>query len=393
MEEIKRKKKGMRKRILNSLVCLISLPGVFYGQQTLVQNMDVDGVSRSYRLYIPGSYDGTSKVPLLFNFHGYTSNALEQENYGDFRKIADTANFLIVHPDGLDIGNGTGWDNFTAYNPENRDYLFVNKLADELIASYAIDTTRIYSTGMSNGSFMSHDLACFFSQRFAAIASVAGSMVSLHYAVCNPTRQVPVMHIHGINDATVPYGGNSLQNFRSVEDVITKWAEVNQCTASPETTMLPDVVLTDLSKVERVRYRNGNGEVRVELYRVIGGGHTWPGSSIPLGGLVTNQDIDASVEIWNFLSSYSLQDQAASLMEIQRKNGIYPNPVEDRLHLDFDIDGVASYEIRDLQGRLCRVGVLNGQEKELDLSELQTGYYLLLCKTSGKTVQKKFQKQ
>ena len=30
-----------------------------------------DGVAREYILYVPDSYDGTSDVPLMLNFHGF----------------------------------------------------------------------------------------------------------------------------------------------------------------------------------------------------------------------------------------------------------------------------------------------------------------------------------
>ena len=57
-------------------------------------------------------------MPLVFNFHGYTSNATEQMWYGDFRPIADTANFIIVHPNGMLDATGTthfnvGWGGST----------------------------------------------------------------------------------------------------------------------------------------------------------------------------------------------------------------------------------------------------------------------------------------
>ena len=67
-------------------------------QQTVVGSIRFGGEVRDYRLYVPRAYTGTRPVPLLLNLHGYGSNNMEQEQYGDFRAIADTANFLVVHP-------------------------------------------------------------------------------------------------------------------------------------------------------------------------------------------------------------------------------------------------------------------------------------------------------
>src|SRR5690554_8054084 len=60
------------------------------------QTMTHDGKTREYILYVPQSYDGAVEFPLVINLHGYTSNMNAQLLYGDFRKIADTANFILV---------------------------------------------------------------------------------------------------------------------------------------------------------------------------------------------------------------------------------------------------------------------------------------------------------
>lgn len=53
------------------------------------------------------------------------------------------------------------------------DIGLLSALIDTISSEYAIDQDRIYSTGMSNGGFMSYELACFLSARITAIASVA----------------------------------------------------------------------------------------------------------------------------------------------------------------------------------------------------------------------------
>ena len=66
--------------------------------QTINRSIMHNGIQRDYILYIPAIYNGNTNVPLVLNFHGYGSNANEQMNYGDFRDIADTEGFLLVHP-------------------------------------------------------------------------------------------------------------------------------------------------------------------------------------------------------------------------------------------------------------------------------------------------------
>ena len=69
-------------------------------QTTVTGTLQSGGLTREYRLYVPAAYRAGTPVPLLFNLHGYGSSNVEQEAYGDFRPVADTANFLVVHPNG-----------------------------------------------------------------------------------------------------------------------------------------------------------------------------------------------------------------------------------------------------------------------------------------------------
>ncbi|MEL6972721.1 MAG: PHB depolymerase family esterase, partial [Bacteroidota bacterium] len=155
--------------------CLMLVPNS-YGQQIINSSIQFDDLERTYLLYVPPSYTGDESVPLVLNFHGYTSNSGEQFFYSDFRAVADLNNFLVVHPQGTQDSEGNthwnvGWGGSTV-----DDVGFTAALIDSLAAEYNINPERIYSTGMSNGGFMSYQLACELSDRIAAIASVTGTM-------------------------------------------------------------------------------------------------------------------------------------------------------------------------------------------------------------------------
>ena len=93
------------------ILLIICLPLFTLGQQTINASINHGGITRDYILYVPNSYVTGNQVPLVFNFHGYTSNATQQMWYGDFRAIADTAGFIIVHPEGtLDNSGVTHWN-------------------------------------------------------------------------------------------------------------------------------------------------------------------------------------------------------------------------------------------------------------------------------------------
>lgn len=297
-----------------------------FSQTTIIDSMPFGGVQRTYRLYIPAKYKSTKAVPLVFNLHGLTSNALQQEAYGDFRPIADTANFIIAHPNGTETGAGQGWNNFGPLGTGVDDVGFISALLDKISSKYNIDKNRVYSTGMSNGGFMSYDLACFLNTRIAAIASVTGSMIASHLKGCNAKRPTPVMEIHGTADNTVSYDGKGgILASTNIDTLVYFWAKFNGCSA-PVVSTLPNINTTDGSTVEHKVFNNGKNGSTVELYRVIGGGHTWPGAIVNIG--VTNQDFSASKEIWRFFSQFRL-NEVTSVDPLSINNievNLFPNP-------------------------------------------------------------------
>ncbi len=367
-------------RILYSLLCLVFIfPGTSSAQQTITSTIQHDGQEREYILYIPAAYTGMDAVPLVLNFHGYGSNAAEQMWYGDFRPIADTANFLVVHPLGTLLNNTThfnvgGW----TLGSTTDDVGFTAALIDSLSAQYTIDADRIYSTGMSNGGFMSFVLACQLSDRIAAIASVTGSMTPETYNSCDPVHPVPVLQMHGTSDGVVPYAGALWT--KSINAVIDYWVDANSCDPIPTTTLLPDINTQDASTVEHIVYPGGENGATMEHYKVTGGGHTWPGTIFTSGG--TNQDINASLEIWRFFSRYTLSGLSnTSTVQPDTTPGspisITPIPARNDLLITALPDERLPYQLVSVTGKTLLSGTLQPGEDNLNLGSISSGYYIL----------------
>jgi len=288
----------MKKILLFSFIFLYS-----FSQEAIQGTINHDNLEREYILYIPNSYTGNESVPLVLNLHGYTSNAGEQMIYSNLVEIADTENFLLVHPMGTtNEMNEPFWNSWQLEGVD--DIGFLSSLIDYLGNEYNIDLSRVYSTGFSNGGYMSYTLACQLSQKIAAIASVTGSMYTNQPLFCNPEHPIPVMQIHGTMDLTVPYIGSF--NSESIDDIISYWVSFNECSQNASFSNLPDLNTNDLCYAEHYVYSNGNNGSSVELYKIINGGHTWPGAYIPLAGINTNQDFSASEKIWQFFSKYDI---------------------------------------------------------------------------------------
>ncbi len=382
----------MKKNSFFWLAPLLLLCGVFspvLAQTTLSKTIVFGGISRAYRLYIPASYHATTAAPLVLNLHGYTSNNAQQEFYGDFRPIADTAGFIIAHPNGTpDASNNLFWNaGFSAAGVDDTGFLLA--LIDTISASYNINQQRIYSTGMSNGGIMSYYLACH-TNRFAAIASVTGTMTRPNYTQCTPTKPTPVMEIHGTADATVPYLGST--TFMPIDSVVSYWVNFNHCNTTPATTNVPNTSLTDGATATRYVYSGGTNGATVEHFKVTGGAHTWPGASITIG--VTCQDFKASKEIWRFFNQFRLTSTENNL-ENNLKISISPNPVSDFLHIKLEENSFlekTNLEIIDLQGKVLKTEQFTGNFFEINTQNWAKGLYIVHISNKKGSFRTKFVK-
>jgi len=361
-------------KYITILLLLIGFDFSISAQQTINSSIVHQGIQRDYILYIPAIYDGSEDVPLVLNFHGYGSNANQQMFYGDFRDIADTEGFLLVHPQGSILNGVQQWNvGFLGNRNKTDDVGFTAALINELANLYTINLDRVYATGMSNGGFMSFLLACQLSEKIAAVASVTGSMTPDTYDACNAQQPTPILQIHGTGDRIVPYNGDTWT--RSIEDVIFYWVNYNNCESSPTTAALTDINRSDGSTVEHTIYSGGDNGVTTEHMKIIGGGHTWPGSSFTFPG--TNQDINASMEIWQFFSRFDING-TLSVPEFENsQENIYPNPTNSKIDLSLNFSEKLNYELFSPLGKKLIFGTIKLSNQKIDLSNLPPSIYFL----------------
>jgi polyhydroxybutyrate depolymerase len=371
----------MKKIIFTLLILpIFALFTSISAQNTVTGSFTFDGLVRDYRLYVPPSYNASTPFPVIINNHGFGSDNAQQEFYGNFSAIADTANFLILLPNGtFNPTNQRYFNNFQAPGVGVDDVGFINALLDTIITKYNVDQNRVYSTGMSNGGFMSYDLACKLGHRIAAIASVTGSMVESHLADCQPSHPMPVMEIHGTVDATVPYTGGTAVNFVPITDLVDFWVNFNNCTTPATITAVPNINTADMCTAEKQVFSNGDFGANVEHFRIIGGTHSWPGAVFPIG--VTNYDINASVEIWRFFKRYTLSSliSAPEVDKMQLNAEIYPNPAEAFLEIKFATnENQRSIQVFDMLGKLVFSELKNNDLiAKININTWKSGAYIV----------------
>lgn len=350
-----------------------------FGQTTVSGTISHSTGTRAYQLYVPGIYDGSTSVPLVLNLHGYGSSNTQQMFYGDFKSIADTANFLILAPQGLNDGTGTPHWNAN-WGTGVDDISFLSDLIDSISTDYNINAGRVYSTGMSNGGFMSFTLAGQLSDKITAVASVTGTMSALQIPQNTVVNPMPIMQIHGTADGTVNYNGD--QYFLSVDSVLNYWVAHNNCNPVPMITSVPDINTSDGCTAELYSFTGGDLGAEVLHYKITNGGHTWPGSSVTIG--TTNQDFDASVEIWKFFSQY----EKANLTGVSNKEEadwvelLGGNPLSDLMQLNFNSNQEVLVELLDLNGKVLFKSSVQGRTS-ISTESFASGMYILNCRSAN----------
>ena len=256
--------------------------------QTLVH----DGMNREYIIYVPNSYDGTSAVPLLFNFHGFGGSASQFINDADMRAEAEANSFILVYPQGSCLNGASHW-NPCPIDGDNKstadDVGFVEAMISEISSQYNLDMERIYAAGYSNGGMMAYGLANYKSDLIAAVASVSGTMLNCTGPTSHP---MPVIHLHGTSDGVVSYNGSN--DWNSVQSTLDYWTSFNNTISTPTI----NVDTTGGITIEHYVYSQGDNSVSVEHYKYIGGDHVW------FNELYQGQN--ASNLVWSFMSKYDI---------------------------------------------------------------------------------------
>jgi polyhydroxybutyrate depolymerase len=305
------------------LACGVSLAaqGESPAATTVDRHITVAGRERGYRLHLPPMADRVKPRPLVLVFHGGGGDPASVERLTRFSELADRDGFIAVYPEGVGKNWNDGRENaYTgAFRDQVDDVAFVSALLDALAAELALDPTRIYATGISNGAIFSSFLAATLSSRIAAIAPVAGSMAVPFDARFAPAQAVSVLMINGTEDPLVPYEGGGVARGRrgkviGVDAAMRKWAGANGCPGVPQSKGLPDVDPDDGCRGFSVTWTDCRDGAEVILYRLEGGGHTWPGGAPCLPDFIIGKvckDFDATAAIWEFFDAHPKTSRGA----------------------------------------------------------------------------------
>ncbi len=279
---------------------------------------------RSYFLHLPPGTRPEAGLPLVIAFHGGGGNASGYREYAGLDRVADREKFVVVYPDGtgklgrrLLTWNAGGCCGAAAQSGVD-DVGFARVLVDAVARLVPLDRTRVYATGHSNGAMMSYRVAAEAPDLVAAIAPVAGAMSLEPFAAKTP---MPVLHIHSVDDPRALYAGGLGPPFpltrkrvdhNAVEVELERWRILDGCPAEVRVVEERREAATGHT-ARHLRWAPCESGAEVELWKLTGAGHGWPGSKTGREWLVGPEThvIDAAEEVWRFLKRFSKDAERA----------------------------------------------------------------------------------
>jgi len=140
---------------------------------------------------------------LVLDVHGMTMSGKMEDNNTNMRALGAKHRFVIVQPNATPAPPNSSW------NPSTDDAK-VRALLTLAIAAYKIDPDRVHMTGFSQGGMMTSRFLCKYADLFASVAPAAGTGCSFT-GTDVPSREVPVLYIHGKTDALVAFSQGTAQ--------------------------------------------------------------------------------------------------------------------------------------------------------------------------------------
>jgi polyhydroxybutyrate depolymerase len=277
-------------------------------------NITFQNCVRTFIVHLPPGHTKTRQYPLVFVLHGGTGNSKQIMEYTGVNSVADTADFIVCYPQGFQDCWADARGVTEASLSGIDDVGFFSALIDSMIIWYNVHPYKVFSSGISNGGFMTQTLLCHLPEKIAAGCVVAAGAIDSVLGFCKGACKKPVIFIHGTDDNYVPFNGGQVVDGRgycmSADSSLFQASVLNRCAGPLQEESLPNINRRDRSTVTKKFYMNCSGQNEVLLYQINNGGHTWPGantgifSSLVLGP--TNQDINAGVVAWNFFKTKHL---------------------------------------------------------------------------------------
>jgi len=290
---------------------------------------------RSYRLHVPPAAAWGTPLPLVLNLAGATQNGWLEEIQSGMDGSSDQHGYLVAYPDGTRISKVLtpdpvakqaqyGWNAGHCCGLPVADHVndvgFLLKVVADIASRTPVNLRRVYATGISNGGMMAYALAAEASGHVAAVSSVSGQV---EIPTIHPTRAVPTLEFHSVDDPIALFNGARNTNPRlrlSVMEGVHQWVKADGCAPRPRvgSTIVGTGAVSQGETATLITYTHCRSHAEVALWRFTGSGHVWPGATFNTGppktwilagvgrGIVL---VNANEAMWHFFQRYQLPRQ------------------------------------------------------------------------------------
>jgi len=213
--------------------------------EPIAKTWDIDNVKREALVYAP-TKKSEGKVPLVFDFHGHGGTAKNAARQHHIHETWPEA--VVVYMQGVPTpgkltdpeGKRNGWQHGPG-DQEDRDLKFFDAVLASMKKDYAIDESRIYSTGHSNGGGFTYLLWAKRGETFAAFAPVAAAG-GVYFLDAKPK---PLFHAASEKDPLVKFAmqEKTLDHVKKLNGCEAKGEEWDKgCTKYPSKSDTPVVI-------------------------------------------------------------------------------------------------------------------------------------------------------
>lgn len=260
------------------------------------RSIDVGGMERTYRLFVPSSYRKGTPTPLIVGMHGGLGTGKVFAEQSGLDAVAERRGFIVVYPDGYKRGWNAGTCCGGPMDKKIDDVRFIREVVEATSREFSIDRKRVYGTGFSNGAMLAYRVSCEAPDLFAAIAPVSGGLMT---PACETTKSVSVLHIGGALDKNIPWNGGVYDGTyrRSAKQLVDLMSRRGNCGE-------PEKVLDSGTGFECRTKTSCSSGVEVSWCRLESVGHQWAGGKTIMPRLLgpNTESFSAAERVGDFFS-------------------------------------------------------------------------------------------
>ena len=346
--------------------------------------IESEGVSRSAVYFIPSSYTGNDKVPVVFDFHGSHSNPQGQLNRSSWDKVAEKNGFIVMALQGSLPGSSAGtyaWNvPYVTTQPGGlNEVAYITQALETVKETFCTDPARIYASGYSGGGRMLSAYLCAGHDDFAAAGFVhslrAGRPVEIDgkwrpdAENCSPARPISIMAFAGEKDDANPYAGGGKAYWQyGFKTAIQRWTELDGCKGNGDPKTVDDVTFS--------LYGTCKNGARVASYVFANGTHAWPKPAPATEAVIAaakdgaagvtkvatvadakpafDANIDPATRMWEFFGKADSTDVIATAAPAKGKSG---TGVASDCATDTDLQGTTCSSTQPINMRRSGQGV------------------------------------